>query len=120
MPQVIVDNPIVAVVVILLMVLLGWGGKGYWLNLRKDKREAADDEVDLTAAVRKVARTEIAAVAKRAAEDRRYYDEQLRMARRDIGRLEGRVSQLTQLIREAGIEVPAWLPANGGSERGRG
>lgn len=110
MPQVMTDNPLAYVFVMVVLIVLGWGGRGFWLNLRKDKRDESTHDADLLSAVRKVAREEVVAVAERAAEDRQYYDEQLHRERVRVARLEGRVEQLTQALRSAGVTVPSWKP----------
>lgn len=104
------SNPVAGVFALLTTALLGAGGRGFWLNMRKDRREAAGDATDLMDVVRKIAQEEVSAVANRAAEDRRYYDDQLTRARVRIARLEEREEQLTDALRQAGVSVPPWKP----------
>lgn len=53
MPQIVIDNPVAACLVVALLVLFVWRG-GAILNLRRDSRSAKRDEVDLLATIREI------------------------------------------------------------------
>ena len=103
-------HPLAYVIAVLLIALLGAGGRGFLLNLRKDKRVATADEATLLDAVREVARREVVAVADRASSDRKYYQALLEEERARVGYLELRINQLTQIMRDGGFPVPPWTP----------
>ena len=83
-----------------LVLLLGSGAGGFIVALRKDKRLEKRDDASILDEVRTIAREEVAYVAK-----------QLRAERIRTGRLEGRIEQLTEVLRSAGLHIPRWLPA---------
>lgn len=94
------DNPIVTLILGLVFVLIGSGGGGYIVALRKDKRRGRNDDVKIMDEVRRIAR------------------EELRTQRRRTDRLELRVEQLTEILRARGIPVPPWPPVAPDSDGG--
>lgn len=78
------------VIVGLAALIIGGGGTGFYISLRKDKRQQDVDDADLTAKVRQIAKDEL---------DR----QEARTTR-----LENRVDQLTKVIRELGGTIPPW------------
>lgn len=94
------DRPILDFILGALMLLLGSGAGGFIVALRKDKRLEKRDDASILDEVRKIAREEVAYVAK-----------QLRTERQHTERLEGRIEQLTEVLRDAGLHIPRWHPA---------
>ena len=94
------DRPILDFILGALMLLLGSGAGGFIVALRKDRRLAKRDDTSILNEVRKIAREEVAYVAK-----------QLRTERQHTERLEGRIEQLTEVLRHAGLHIPRWHPA---------
>jgi len=80
---------------ILLILLLGWQGKGFIQAFREDRRAEAEAEVDLLDEVKRVARDELRAVA-----------EELKKERAERQQLGRRVSQLERTLISEGIPVP--------------
>ena len=93
------DSPVVTLILGLVFVLIGGGGGGYVVALRKDRRRGKTDDVSILNEVRKVAREAVTEV-----------NADLRTERRRTDRLERRVEQLTDILRDKGIRVPAWSP----------
>lgn len=87
MPSFNFDNPIAAIIGLALVILLGSGGGGALVALRKDTRAADRDEIDLTALVKGVAADTIGDM------------------RRDIEELRGRVNTLERELDRAYVVV---------------
>jgi len=94
-----IDRPILDFILGALMLLLGSGAGGFIVALRKDRRLEKRDDASILNEVRKIARDEVAYVA-----------QQLRTERQHADRLEGRIEQLTEVLRAAGLRVPKWHP----------
>ena len=80
---------------ILLILLLGWQGKGFIQAFREDKRKEAADEIDLLEEIKKITRDEM--------QDLRNELQQERTRRR---KLERRVRLLERTLHEHNIEPP--------------
>lgn len=122
------NNPIAVVVVALAMLFLGVGGRGAWIALRKDRREAEADQLTLTDLMRAAAADTVKGVREEMDEMRRRYDERIGGLERELARernysssemnrLNNRVAQLERVIREMGGTVPPWprTSSRGGS-----
>lgn len=83
------------IVGILLILLLGWQGKGFIQAFREDKRKSQSDEVDLLEEVKKITFTELKALADELSKERQ--------ERQKLGR---RVSQLERILVSNGIPIP--------------
>ena len=94
------ESPVVTLILGLVFILIGGGAGGFVVALRKDRARGKTDDVSILNEVRKVAREAVAEVSK-----------DLQAERRRTDRLEGRVEQLTQVLRDADLTVPPWLPA---------
>ena len=94
-----IDRPILDFILGALMLLLGSGAGGFIVALRKDRRLEKRDDASILNEVRKIAREEVAYVAR-----------QLRTERQHTERLEGRIEQLTEVLRAAGLHIPRWHP----------
>lgn len=94
------DSPVVTVILGLVFILIGGGAGGFVVALRKDRTRGKTDDVSILNEVRKVAREAVAEVSK-----------DLRAERQRTDRLERRVEQLTDILRDKGIRVPPWSPA---------
>lgn len=77
-------NPIAAVLVALILILFGSGAGGAVLALRKDKRQADKDEVDLTELVRSVASKTIQELSERVEKLQRELDTVRQQSVRDL------------------------------------
>lgn len=93
------ESPVVTLILGLVFILIGGGAGGFVVALRKDKARGKTDDVSILQEVRKVAREAVAEVSA-----------DLRTERRRTNRLEERIEQLTDILRDKGIAVPAWLP----------
>lgn len=126
MPELSTNNPIAVVVVALAMLVLGVGGRGAWIAIRKDRRDAEADELTLTDLMRAAAADTVKSVREDMDEMRRRYDERItelsaELSRErthsddEIRRLNRRVAQLERALRQAGAIVPPWddTPAGG-------
>lgn len=118
-------NPVAAVLVILILVLFGSGAGGSVVALRKDKRQAERDEVDLTQLVRHVATQTIQELSDRVERLQNELDTVRQQSMRDIveernrsdkeirdvsWKLNKRIAQLENSIRRMpGGIVPPWL-----------
>jgi hypothetical protein len=101
------------------MLFLGVGGRGAWIALRRDRRDAESDELTLTDLMRAAAADTVKSVREDMDEMRRRYDEritelsnELREERRhsddEVARLTRRIAQLERALRRAGAIVPPW------------
>lgn len=113
------NNPVAVVVVALAILFLGIGGRGAWLALRKDRREAEADQLTLTDLMRAAAADTVRGVREEMDEMRRRYDARITDIQSDLSReransaaevrrLNARISQLEQIIRDMGGRVPPW------------
>lgn len=113
------NNPVAVVVITLAILFLGIGGRGALIALRKDRREAEADQLTLTDLMRATAADTVRGVREEMDELRRRYDERITDIQKDltreranysaeIYRLNARIAQLEQIIREMGGTVPAW------------
>lgn len=93
------DSPVVTLILGLVFILIGGGAGGFVVALRKDKARGKTDDVSILNEVRKVAREAVAEVSA-----------DLRTERQRTDRLERRVEQLTDVLRNKGIRVPPWPP----------
>lgn len=118
------ENPIAAVIVVLILVLFGTGAGGAVVALRKDRRQADRDEIDLTQLVREVATAQIRALSDRVEKLQSELDTVRTQSVRDMRaernradteillvstRLNKRIAQLENSIRRIpGGIVPPW------------
>lgn len=91
------ESPVVTLILGLVFMLIGGGAGGFVVALRKDRARGKTDDVSILNEVRKVARDAVAEVS-----------EDLQHERQRTDHLEGRVEQLTQVLRDAGLDVPPW------------
>lgn len=94
------DNPIAAVIVAALFILLGGGAGGAFVALRKDRRQGDKDEVDLAELVRVVAGRQISDLDARVAK----FQEELRIANErhalEVSALQEQVNKARDKARE--------------------
>lgn len=101
MPTLSTDNPVVVLLVSLLILLLGGAGGGFIRGVMADRREKRADDVALLDQVRDLVREEV-----------QHVTGQLRAERKRTAKLERRIDQLTDALRQNGIPIPTWLSAD--------
>jgi hypothetical protein len=89
------ENTVGRLIGIMLIILLGWQGRGFILAFREDRRRDRADEIDLLEEVRKITKDEM--------QELRAELQQERTRRR---KLEKRVRLLERTLHENNIEAP--------------
>jgi len=80
---------------LVLIILIGYQGRGFILAFREDKRKEAADDVDLLEEVKKITRDEL-----------RSMSDELKAERRERQKLSRRVTQLERTLISNGIQIP--------------
>lgn len=107
------EDPIARLLGLVLLVVFGYGGKGFIIALRKDRRDEDRDDIDLLELVRKMTAEEL----------KKYRDElelekakvielqkEMDHIRKDLTSMRIRESQLANAITANGGTVPEWPP----------
>jgi hypothetical protein len=98
------DDPIARTISFVILVLLGWGGRGAIIALREDRRKGASDEVDLLAKIEGLTDKKIDGLVKDLETERTAR----KALERSVNRLRGRVTQLEVTMTAHQIPVPDW------------
>jgi hypothetical protein len=83
------------VIGIVMIIFIGWQGRGFIIAYREDRRKAAADEIDLLEEVKKITRDEMVDLRN-----------ELDRERRERQRLSARVFQLEKILHDHGLDIP--------------
>lgn len=98
------ENPVAYIIALGLILLMGWGGRGFFSAMKEQKREDSKSDIDLTALVRKVAAETIQELQCKVASLERSRDAdgmELTQLKRRVGALENDLANATTLLRSA-------------------